>query len=81
MLFPIFAGPLLGQSDFVRRRIISVDCEVAVIDFLSAKRLQRRKKKSEKKKPDPAHKIPPLGPRKPAGMPPTVKHGAAVAAS
>lgn len=57
MLFPVFAGALIGQPDLVRRRIIGVDCEVAIVDFLSAKRLPRRKKKSEKEKPAPAHKI------------------------
>ena len=50
MLRPVFTGPLLGQLDFIWSRVISVEGEIAVVDFLGTKLRERSKEKSKKKK-------------------------------
>jgi len=49
VLGPVFAGALLGQLDFIWSRVISVDGEIAVVDFLGAKLRDRSEKKRKKK--------------------------------
>ena len=49
MLDPVFTGALLGQLDFIWSRVISVDGEIAVVDFLRAKLWERSEKQRKKK--------------------------------
>jgi hypothetical protein len=46
MLFPVFAGALLGEPNLIRSRIVGVDSEVAIINSFCAHRKQRHKEKS-----------------------------------
>jgi hypothetical protein len=40
--FSLFAHALFDQADLIRRRIVSVNREVAIVDFFGAKRLAER---------------------------------------
>src|ERR1700758_2673865 len=48
---------LFGQTDLVRCRLIGVDREISIVNFLGMHCRQRREKKSESSKPGAVHNI------------------------